>query len=73
VVTTGNVLAMDGPTFRRWARLKHRRCDTLLYEDAMIAATARAHDPTVVTRNVADFEPLGVRVLDLFRFAAGAG
>src|SRR5262245_56614874 len=32
--------------------------------DAFIAATALVHGMTVVTRDVADFEPTGVRVLD---------
>lgn len=32
--------------------------------DALIAATARAHDLTVVTRNTADFQMAGIRVLD---------
>lgn len=32
--------------------------------DALIAATAHVHQMTVVTRNVRDFEPLGVRVLN---------
>jgi len=32
--------------------------------DALIAATALVHDLTIVTRNTADFEPLGVRVLN---------
>ena len=32
--------------------------------DAFIAATALHHNLTVVTRNVKDFAPLGVRVLD---------
>jgi hypothetical protein len=32
--------------------------------DAMIAATALVHGLTVATRNVADFEPMGVRVLN---------
>lgn len=35
--------------------------------DLQIAATALAHDATVVTRNAADFHPTGCRVLDPFR------
>ena len=60
-----SVLAMDGAVFRRWARLMHRRSDTL-YEDAMIAATAQVHGLTVVTRNVPDFESLGIQPLNPF-------
>jgi toxin FitB len=37
-----------------------------LYEDAMIAATARVHDLIVVTRNIRDFEQFDVRVLNPF-------
>jgi len=32
--------------------------------DALIAATAMVHGLTVVTRNVADFEPVGVALLN---------
>ncbi len=32
--------------------------------DALIGATAACHGLTVVTRNVADFERLGIRILD---------
>jgi predicted nucleic acid-binding protein len=37
--------------------------------DALIAATAAAHDMTVVTRNTKHFAPLGVSVLDPWAFA----
>ena len=60
-----NVIPMDAGTFRAWARLMHRTSDTL-YEDAMIAATAKVHKLVVVTRNVADFKQFGVNVLNPF-------
>ena len=65
VAATYQVLPMDTPAFRVWARLMHRRSDTL-YEDAMIAATAKVHGLTVVTRNVADFASLGVPLVNPF-------
>lgn len=65
VARTYNVLPMDAGVFRAWARLMHRRSDTL-YEDAMIAATAAVHGLTVVTRNTADFASFGVQLLDPF-------
>ncbi len=68
VASASNVLSMDAVVFRSWAKLMHRKSDTL-YEDAMIAATARLHGLTVVTRNVADFKALGVEVFDPFATA----
>ena len=65
VAESYNVLDMDSATFREWARLMHRRSDTL-YEDAMIAATARMHGLTVATRNTADFKHFGVALFDPF-------
>ena len=60
-----NILPMDGPAVRCWARLMHRQSDTL-YEDAMIAAVATVHQLTVVTRNTRDFERFGVELLNPF-------
>lgn len=60
-----NVVPMDAAAFRAWARLMHRKSDTL-YEDAMIAATAQVHGLTVATRNVADFKALGIEVFNPF-------
>ncbi len=60
-----NVLPMDAASFRVWARLMHRMSDTL-YEDAMIAAAAKVHGLIVATRNVADFNALGVDVFNPF-------
>ena len=65
VAAAYNVLPLDAAAFREWARLMHRRSDTL-YEDAMIAATARVHGLTVVSRNVADFKALGMEALNPF-------
>lgn len=60
-----NILPMDAAIFRAWARLMHRKSDTL-YEDAMIAATAVVHGLTVATRNVTDFNALGLEVFNPF-------
>jgi predicted nucleic acid-binding protein len=69
VAETFNVLSMDATAFRRWARLMHRRSDDLL-ADAMIAAVAQVHGLTVVTRNVRDFRPFRVPILDPFETRA---
>lgn len=65
VVQSFEVLAMGASEFRAWASLMHRQSDDLLV-DAMIAATAAAHNLTVVTRNVRDFHALGVETLNPF-------
>ena len=60
-----NILSMDGRAFRCWAQLMHCQSDTL-YEDAMIAAIAKVHHLTVVTRNVSDFSLFEVPLLNPF-------
>lgn len=65
VAAAYNVLPMDAAAFREWARLMRRRSNTL-YEDAMMAATARVHGLTVVTRNVPEFKGFDVSLLNPF-------
>ena len=66
LAATYNVVPMDAPAFRAWAQLTHRKSSTV-YEDAMIAATAKVRGLTVVTRNVADFKSFGVPLLNPFK------
>jgi predicted nucleic acid-binding protein len=70
LLPSAQVLAMDAPVCRAWAKLMHHRTDTLA-EDAFIAATAQCHGLTVVTRNVRDFAALGVPILNPFEFRPG--
>ena len=58
----GRILAIDTAVALRCAGLHvpDRRPE----RDALIAATAAVHGLTVVTRNVTDFEPMGVTVLN---------
>jgi hypothetical protein len=58
------VLSFDVQTARRWGLLSAALGNESA--DLMIAATALEHGLTVVTRNVSDFEPTGVAVLDPF-------
>lgn len=59
------VIPMDARCFRRWARLMNGRSGDHT-NDAMIAATALVHGLTVVTRNVRDFAPFHVPVVNPF-------
>lgn len=65
VLDTYDVLVLDAAAFREWARLMHRQSNTLL-QDAMIGAVAISNRLTVATRNVRDFERLGVKTVNPF-------
>lgn len=67
VATTYNILTLDGAAFRTWAKLMHKKSDTL-YEDAMIAAIAKVNKLVVVTRNITDFESFDVPLLNPFEY-----
>ena len=61
----GRILAVDTAVAQRCARLHVP--DPRAERDALIAATAMVHGLTVVTRDIADFEPTGVALLDPWR------
>ena len=58
----GRILPIDVAVAQRCAKLHVP--DPRPMRDALIAATAMVHGMTVVTRNVRDFEPMGVEILN---------
>jgi toxin FitB len=58
----GRVLSIDAAVAQRCARLHVP--DPRGERDALIAATALVHGLTVVTRDVADFAPMGVTLIN---------
>jgi len=58
------VLPLDLQIARRWGQLSATLGNDSA--DLMIAATALEHGLTVVTRNVSDFKPTGVAILNPF-------
>jgi predicted nucleic acid-binding protein len=60
----GRILPIDIAIARRWGRLSQQIGNKGL--DLAVAATAFEHGLTVVTRNVSDFKPTEVAVVDPF-------
>lgn len=58
------VLPIDEPVAEAWALLSVP--DPLPLIDGLMAATAKGHDLTLVTRNIADVARTGVAILDPF-------
>ncbi len=65
VLATYSVLPVDAVAFKEWARLMHRKSDTLM-QDALIAAVAIVNRLTIVTRNVRDFQHMNVSIFNPF-------
>ena len=61
------ILPMDYDCFREYARLIDGKSHDLI-EDAMIAATARVHRLTAVTRNTKDFRHFPVETFNPFQY-----
>lgn len=61
----GRILSVDLAVAQRCARLHVP--DPRAYRDTLIMATALVHGMTVVTRNVVDFENVGVEVFNPWR------
>ncbi|MBX6741821.1 MAG: type II toxin-antitoxin system VapC family toxin [Acetobacteraceae bacterium] len=61
------VLGVDAAVAEAWGRMSATRSVPVV--DALLAATARVHDLVLITRNTADVEGLGVRVLNPFESA----
>ena len=58
------VLHFDGEIALIWGELRAQARRTMPMLDTLIAATALAHGLTIVTRNIADFEGLGVTLIN---------
>ncbi len=64
---SGRVLPIDEPVALRWAEIAARAEQSGRpgsFADGLIAATALGRGLTLVTRNVTDFEPFGVSLLN---------
>lgn len=62
-------LPFDADAGLRWAKLLadlRAKGQAMPIKDSLVAATARAHDLTIATRNVADFKRAGVKVVNPF-------
>lgn len=64
VLYADRILPVDQAVAEEWGRLRAAAARTLPVIDALLAATARVHGLTLVTRNDKDFRGLDVPVLN---------
>jgi predicted nucleic acid-binding protein len=67
----GRLLGIDEQVADRWGRTQANAGRTLPVVDGLLAATALQHDLTLVTRNVKDFEGLGVPLVNPWKTCLG--
>lgn len=61
------IIPVDASVARHWGRLSgelSRKGITTLVGDGLIAATALVHGLRLATRNISDFKPFGVEIVD---------
>ncbi len=64
VAYSDRILGVDHETAEEWGRMNVP--DQLPVIDSLLAATAKVHGMVLVTRNVKDVEPSGVKLLNPF-------
>jgi predicted nucleic acid-binding protein len=69
MILTQQILPVDAASFRECARLMLGKPQDL-FEDALMAATARLYGLTVATRNERDFALFDVPILNPFRLSS---
>jgi predicted nucleic acid-binding protein len=67
----GRIVGIDRAVADEWGRISARRPVPVV--DALLAATAKVHGMTLVTRNTADVADLGATLLDPFAPPAADG
>lgn len=63
---SGRILPIDSPVAEEWGRMSAIRSVPVI--DGLLAATAKIHGMTLVTRNVGDVADLGAALVNPFEF-----
>lgn len=61
---SGRILPIDQVIADAWGQMNAAR--TLSVIDGLLAATAKVHDLTLATRNIADVKDVGARIVNPF-------